>query len=374
MLAIGNDERRRVLVLGGYGAFGGHACKRLARAAIEVVVAGRSLARAQGFAASLAEAGATTTPLFMDAAAVGPSELAHARAAVVINASGPYQRHDYRLARACIAAGAHYIDLADARAFVGGIAELDAVAKRAGVLVVSGASTLPALSCAVVDAYAPRLAALEKATIIVAPGNSFDPGLATTQSVFGALGRPYPALYRGSCVTRHGWQGLRRFSVPGLGRRWLGRCEVPDLDLLPRRYPGLGTVEVYAALEIAAFHLGLWGTSWLARAGLLRRPERLAGPLLRLKRALSGLGSDVGGLAVALEGKGADGTPRRIDWRLTARRGCGPYIPATPAVLIAKRLLAGRLAARGAMPCVGLMTLDDVLAELADLDVTAGLL
>jgi hypothetical protein len=43
-------------------------------------------------------------------------------------------------------------------------------------------------------------------------------------------------------------------------------------------------------------------------------------------------------------------------------------------VLIAKRLLAGRLAARGAVPCVGLMTLDDVLAELADLDVTTGLL
>jgi hypothetical protein len=362
-------------VLGGYGAFGGHACRRLAREPIEVIVAGRSYARAREFAALLAGTGpATTRPLRLDAAVAGPSELADVGAVVVLNASGPYQNQDYRLARACIAAGAHYVDLADARGFVGGIAALDAAAKRAGVLVVSGASTLPALSSAVLDAYAPRLAVLDAVTIIVAPGNSFDPGLATTQSVLSTLGRPYPVPYRGSRVSRYGWQGLRRYRVGGLGARWLGRCEVPDLDLLPQRYPTLGTVEVYAALEVAAFHVGLWGLSWLVRAGLLRGPERLARPLLALKHALSHLGSDVGGMAVALEGRGSDGTSRRINWRLTAKRGCGPYIPATPAVLIAKRLLAGRLAARGAMPCVGLLSLDDLLAELADLDVAAGLL
>ena len=49
--------------------------------------------------------------------------------AVLINATGPYQRQDYRLARACIAAGVHYLDLADARDFVPGIAALDAEAR-----------------------------------------------------------------------------------------------------------------------------------------------------------------------------------------------------------------------------------------------------
>ena len=37
--------------------------------------------------------------------------------------------------------------------FVAGIAALDAEARNAGVLVVSGASTVPAVSAAVVDAF-----------------------------------------------------------------------------------------------------------------------------------------------------------------------------------------------------------------------------
>jgi hypothetical protein len=128
-------------------------------------------------------------------------------------------------------------------------------------------------------------------------------------------------------------------------------------------------VEVFAALEVGAFHLALWSLSWPARAGLLRRPERLAAPLLALKRAMRFLGSDVGGMAVTLEGESSSGERKRVAWRLIARRGHGPYIPAMPSVILARRLLSGTLAARGAMPCLGLFTLDDFLAEVADLDI-----
>jgi hypothetical protein len=364
---------RRVLVLGGYGAFGGHASTQLARQGIDVIVAGRSLPRATEFAASLAKRGhANITPLQMDAATAGPSELAALRAGVVINASGPFQLQDYRLARACILAGAHYIDLADARAFVAGITSLDAEARRADVLVVAGASTVPALSAAVLDAYAPQMAALQAVCIVIAPSNSFDPGLATTQSILRTLGRPFAVPHGASIAIGYGWQGLRRWCVPGLGARWLGLCEVPDLDLLPARHPGLASVRVYAALEVGAFHVCLWGLSWLVRAGLLRKPERLAYPLLAMKRAFGFLGSDVSGMAVTLIGQGRDGRARRIDWRLTARGGCGPNVPAAPAVLLAKQLLAGKLAARGATPCVGLLTLADLLDAFASFDITAG--
>ena len=46
---------------------------------------------------------------------------------------------------ACIAAGAHYLDLADARDFVARIGTLDAAARAAGVAIISGASSVPAL-------------------------------------------------------------------------------------------------------------------------------------------------------------------------------------------------------------------------------------
>lgn len=57
---------------------------------------------------------------------------------------------DHAIPIACIAAGVHYIDIADSREFVCGIEELDAAAKDAGVVLLSGASSVPALSGAAV--------------------------------------------------------------------------------------------------------------------------------------------------------------------------------------------------------------------------------
>jgi hypothetical protein len=225
------------------------------------------------------------------------------------------------------------------------------------------------------DAYAGQVGRLDAVETVIAPANSFDPGLGTTRSILGNLGKPLgmplgtPGKAAGGRF--HGWQGMRRRSLPGLGARWMSLCEVPDLDLLPARHPGLADVKVYAALEVGAFHLGLWALSWLVRAGFIRNPERLAAPLLGLKRRLGFLGSDRGGMAVALSGCDADGRPRRPTWHLIAAGGHGPYIPATPSVLLAKRLLSGTLTIRGAMPCVGLFTLEEFLAEIADLDIVA---
>jgi hypothetical protein len=370
---------QRVLILGGYGAFGGLAAERLARVpGIQVIVAGRSTDKAQGFAGRLAkQAQARVSGIGLDAGDVAASRLGAVlgidRPAVLINATGPYQAQDYRVARTCIEAGVHYLDLADARGFVTGIAALDAEARRAGVLVVSGASTVPAVSGAVLDAYAARFWRLDAVQTVIAPANSFDPGIATTRSILGSLGRPLGASGKAAGGRLYGWQGLERTRMPGLGARWLGLCEAPDLDVLPERHPGLSDVKVYAALEVGPLHLGLWGLSWLVRAGLIRNPERLAAPLLGMKRRLAFLGSDRGGMAVTLAGRDADGRPQRLTWSLVAGSGHGPYIPTTPSVLLAKRLLAGTLATRGVMPCVGLFTLAELLAEVADLDIVPGL-
>jgi hypothetical protein len=344
---------QRVLVLGGYGAFGGLAAERLARVpGIEVIVAGRSAAKARATAARLAnQARARVRGVGLDARELGAPTLAALRPAVLINATGPYQQQDYRVARAAIAAGVHYVDLADARAFVTGIAALDPEARRAGVLVVSGASSVPAIPGAVLEAYGGQLARLDAVETIISPANSFDPGVGTTRSILGTIGRPL---------------GARAGTIPGAPLRASGR------DVLPAHYPGLRDVAVYAALEVGALHLGLWGFSWLVRAGLLRNPERLAAPLLRLKRRLAFLGTDRGGMVVTLIGRDAEDRPQRLTWSLIAASGHGPYIPATPSALLAKQLLAGTLAARGAMPCVGLLPLDALLAEIADLDIVAG--
>jgi short subunit dehydrogenase-like uncharacterized protein len=147
---------RRVLVLGGCAPSAPRCRGGWHARAGSIILAGRSLPAAEAHAAVLAKtARAKVTPARMDASRLTAQELAALRPEVIINASGPYQTQGYGVARACIEAGVHYIDLADARAFVTGISALNDEAQRAGVLVVGGASTVPALSAAVTDAHAP---------------------------------------------------------------------------------------------------------------------------------------------------------------------------------------------------------------------------
>src|SRR5262245_45393296 len=99
---------------------------------MELIVAGRSPERAGAFARRLAHSAcAGVLPAALDADAPTSCELAKQKPDLLINASGPYQTQDYQVARACIGAGVHYFDLADARGFVMGLGQLDEEAKRA---------------------------------------------------------------------------------------------------------------------------------------------------------------------------------------------------------------------------------------------------
>jgi hypothetical protein len=210
---------------------------------------------------------------------------------------------------------------------------------------------------------------VSKILIGISPGNSFDPGVATTTSILGAVGKPFSVRASGRETTAYGWQGLHRHRFEQIGARWMGDVDVPDLELLPAQYPGVEAVRFTAGLEVGAFHLGLWGISWLARAGLLRRPEALAAPLLAMKRRLSGHGSDTGGMFVRVSGHDSAGVQRQRSWHLVARHGHGPYVPGVASVILARRLLSGARPAPGAMPCVGLFELAAFEREVADLDI-----
>jgi saccharopine dehydrogenase-like NADP-dependent oxidoreductase len=90
---------------------------------------------------------------------------------------GPFQHGDLRLAHAAIAAGIHYIDLADARALVAGFAALDPAARQAGVVALAGASWTPALSNAVLDRMTAGWRCVDRVEIAISPGNRAPRGL-----------------------------------------------------------------------------------------------------------------------------------------------------------------------------------------------------
>jgi len=359
----------RILVLGGYGHFGGRICRALADDAT-LIVAGRDRAKAENFAREL---GAAHEGVALDYTATNLAErLVALRIAAVIHTCGPFQGQTYHVAQACVAAGAHYIDIADGRAFVTGIAALDTAARNRGVLVTSGASTLPALSSAVIDEHRGHFSRLDTIDISIAPGQQTPRGVATLEAVLSYCGAPFEVWEQGRWQTVHGWQGMHRLNYPDFGSRWLARCDVPDLQLFPARYADVRHVQFDAGLELTLAQWAFWLLAGAVRAGLIANASGLARLVQKWGRHFDWLGSDTGGMHIGLSGTDHAGCAARVDWHLVARRGHGPEIPCIPAIVLGRKLAAGSLTARGAMPCMDLMTLTNFAdaVAVAQLDIS----
>jgi hypothetical protein len=362
----------RVVVLGGYGHFGSRIARTLAGdSTMEIVVAGRDATRAADTAAAISLADDHR----VDAAAVDATardlaqRLRVLEPALVIDASGPFQERDHAAARAAITIGAHYVDLAAARRYVCGVGAIDDAARSRDRLVVSGASSVPGLSSAVVDAFAHEFDALASIDAGIVPGNRTPRGRATVAAVANCVGRQFGVWRAGAWEPGHGWQRLRRHRYPPpVGRRWLADCDVPDLELFPDRYPGVRSVEFGAGLELPILHLGLWLLSWPVRWRWIRGLARHTDGLRRIGGAFARYGSDTGAMHVTMDGY-RRGRRLSVTWTLVAGQGDGAQIPCTAAVVLARKLAGGTLAARGAMPCAGLFSLDECLRALADFDV-----
>ena len=362
--------RYRILVLGGYGTFGTRISRELAKdKGIHVIISGRDRVRAEGLARSIrrdtpeSEVQAVTCdiddPSF-------PQELRTLRANAVVNTCGPFQQRDYRAAEACIRAGIHYIDLADARDYVTGFTTLDALAQQQAVVAITGASTVPALAAAVIDELVIGLTPLS-IDYGINPGNQTPRGLATVRAILSYCGKPFLQWRNGRWVEVHGWQGLRRHRYPApMGKRWLGYCNVPDLSLFPQRYPSVRDVVFRAGLELSLLHLGTWALSWLARWGIVNDWSRHAPALLRASEWFLRAGSHIGGMHVTVTGTDAKQRLVRRTWYLVAENGNGPQVPCTPSVVLIKKLARGELIQRGAMPAVGLATLAEFVTALED--------
>jgi hypothetical protein len=366
-------ERLRVLVLGGYGLFGSRLAERLAlHPELHVIISGRTALACEAAARRLQ--GRTGHPVSSCALDTNAPDFAKRMAdlqpQVVVHCAGPFQGQDYRVARACIEARAHYIDLADGREFVTGIAALDARARAAGVCLVSGASSVPGISSAVADELASGMQAVEEIDIGISPGNRTERGLSTVQSVLSYCGRPLDAPGQEGVF---GWCGTWRQAYPRpVGVRLLSPCDVPDLALLPGRYAGSPRIRFGAGLELRFLHRGMNVLAWLARRRLVRGWERYASSLKRVSEWFEGWGSDCGAMHVRVRGRNARGEQAVREWMLVAEKGDGPYVPTLAATALVLRLAAGRELSPGAGPCVGCVSIAEILAAARGLAITAG--
>lgn len=360
----------RVLVVGAYGFFGSRLVTRLARqSGLHIVLAGRSAVAARELAERLApEARSSLSHEALDVMAPGLADRLKALAVdALIHTSGPFQGQNYRVAQACAQVGVHYVDLADGRDFVCGIQALDAQAKAAGVLVISGASSVPALSTAVVDALAQGMSRISSIDIGISPGNRTDRGLSTVAAILSYCGKQLPNSGPEPVI---GWlrSYAHRYPAP-VGRRLLSACDVPDLTLLPLRYESRPAVRFGAGLELSFLHFGMNAMAWLAHKGWVRDWSVHAHWLKRMADWFKTWGSDVGAMHVTVSGLDAQGQPSQRRWVLMAGSGDGPYVPTLAASALVRKLAAGVQLPPGAQPCIGLLTLLDFAAEAQGLDI-----
>ena len=347
------------MVLGGAGNFGARIVRALrGDPAIELLVAGRRVVPVLG---------AEEVPgvvLDLDAGDFA-AQLKALAPDLVIHCVGPFQGQDYRVAEAALRAGAHYLDLADGRPFlVHFAARLGGLAQTAQRVAIGGASTLPALSSAVVNALREGLASLESIDTVIAPGQQAPRGPATLAGVFSYLGWPFPVWHRGVWEKTWGWMDVRRVQLD-IGRRWAAACDVPDLTLFLTAYPGIQTVRFHAALEFGIQHLVLWTLAAFRRWGLPFPVVRWAVGLNRWARWFDRFAGEQGGMSVTVVGQRADGARVRRTWQITAPALQGPEIPCMAAILLARRIAHGEALRIGASPCLGLLTLADFAPEFA---------
>jgi len=354
----------RILVLGGSGNFGARIVRALRDdPAIEMLVASRHGTAVPGVETAKAVA--------LDVAARDFAQhLRELSPELVIHCVGPFQGQDYRVAIATLDAGAHYLDLADGREFVVGFAQqLNVRARDAARAAITGASTLPALSSAVVEDLRQGLASIESIEVIIAPGQRAPRGQATLEAVFSYLGRPFPVWNEGKWARARGWMDLRRVHLD-IGTRLAAACDVPDLSLFPIRFAGVKTVTFHAALEFGVQHLALWCLAALRQSGLPLPVARWAVALNDLAGWFDAAAGDKGGMCVSVVGERGQGERVRRTWQLTAPATDGPEIPCMPATLLARRFAHGEAPASGAFECMGFLRLPDFTTELARWGIT----
>lgn len=355
----------RTLVLGGYGNFGARICRALGSdPSIQLFIGGRDLQRAQSLASEL---GPNVMGVAVDLDAPEFSNtLQQLDIELLIHAAGPFQQQSYGVAKATAAAGAHYIDLSDGRRFVCDFPNaMDATFRAAGRLAVCGASTVPALSSAVIDHLCQSWQRIDAIDICIAPAQTAPRGQATLAAVLSYCGESIQTWNGGKWEPQIGWANPTRVHFSRMKSRLGALCDIPDLELFPARYKVCDRMMFRAAVEIGFAQRAFSVLAALRTARILKQPWKLAGFLNYAAKALDFLGSSLGGMVVRAEGIDATGSTVRRAWHIAADNDHGPEIPCMAAILLARKLAKKQALPVGAMACMGLLTLADFAPEFA---------
>ncbi|WHO72525.1 SDR family oxidoreductase [Rhizobium sp. BT03] len=388
-----SGERLSLLIIGGYGTFGGRLARLLGdEPRLRLLIAGRSLEKADDFVAELRspkgwagrlggnDLGAWLQAVAFDRDGDLIEQLTRLRPDLVIDASGPFQsfgEDPYKVVRACIGLDIDYADLADSTGFVAAIGGLDAEARAKGVFALSGLSSLPALSFAALDVMAPRFSRIDAVAAGIAPSAHVKIGLNVVRAIASYAGKPVSVLRQGQPALAPGLIEAMRVTVapPGvtpLKSRTFLLVDAPDLALLPGRFAGLQSSFTGVGTEPQLLQRLLGLAAGLTRRKLLPSLTPLARLMQRASHGLA-IGEHRGGMFVRLSGLDTAGKPLACGWHLIAEGDDGPFIPVTGVAALVRRQLGGVRPESGARPATGELQLEDFEAEFRRFSITTGI-
>jgi hypothetical protein len=366
----------KILLLGGYGVFGGRLAELLADCSdLELLIAGRSVQKAAAFCARYRGA-ARARPLQLDRADIGPA-LESERPDLVVDASGPFQAYGaqrYAVIEACIAARTDYLDFADAADFVAGVPGFDGAARDAEVFVLSGVSSFPVLTAAVLRKMATTMDIVAVAGGI-APSPYAGVGLNVMRAVVSYAGAPVKLCRGGHPAVGRGLAETMRYTVavPGkvpLGNLLFSLVDVPDLQVIPPEHPTLTDIWMGAGPVPEILHRVL---VLLAKArARLRLPSLVPlAPLFYWVLNAMKFGEHRGGMFVHVRGR-TGGREVERSWHLLAEGDDGPYIPSMAIEGIVRKLVAGARPQAGARAGTRALELADYDRLFEDRAISSG--
>lgn len=367
------SDVRRVLVLGATGVFGRRLVRRLSTFTdLEVIVTSRQQSKADELVASLRQAASTeVTALGLDHRHDFASALETLKPWAVIDASGPFQGADYRIPLAVLQSGAHSIDLSDAEDYlVGFAAAVDPLAKAKGLVALSGVSSTPGLSVAIVDALVKDWQRVDSIDMAITPDGHNDVGSSAVAGVMSYAGVLVDQFRHGKMRRVPGWLGSEVIKMPGVGHRRVAPVETIDANLMQARFKPTSRVKFQAGLESPLEQWGVMALAKLRQWGLIKNAAGLVPWLVKGRSLTRHFAGKSGGMVVTVRGLDALGLWTEAQWSLLAQNGDGPNVPALPAVAAIGMLLSCKFTT-GARVAAGDIPLQRIEAEFAGLAISS---
>jgi hypothetical protein len=356
----------RILILGGYGTFGGRIVELLQdEERLSLIVAGRSLDTAQEFCARM-QARAKLTPARFDRNGEIEPQLRGLDPNIVVDASGPFQAYGddpYRVVKAAIALKINYLDLADGSDFVEGIAAFNAAAKAANIYILSGVSSFPVLTAAVVRKLAEGMSSVDSITGGIAPSPYAGVGLNVIKAIASYSGKPVAIKRGGEETNGVGFAESLCYTIAPPGKLPLQNIrfslvDVPDLKVLTALWPSARTVWMGAGPVPEILHRALNTLAKLVSWKIIPSLVPLA-PFMHFVTNNLRWGEDRGGMFVEVKASRTGGAKIVRSWHLLAEGKDGPLIPSMAVEAIVRNALAGRIPKPGARAAVAELEVAD---------------